>query len=244
MGSPAKRAKDAAQKKKEEAKKKAEAEGTEVEDDEDAEMEVDIFAVDNLDDMKDGEPLYAKFAHEDWALLQLRMELYFLQLAFRKDVDDDDRPGVHDQHLGFYYTKYFRKTLNIKHFNVANNKELCDLVKDTVTIDDEKKVLTSALSEETEAFDIFVKLTEECRRERQRRIDAGDETAKIKFSPLAVQQPSSAKVGAAAKPVGTPAASVVRPATPAGAAVRPTGTVAAVRPVYGRLAGVRPVGPR
>merc|ERR1712039_18162 len=220
--SPAKRAKEAAKKKKEEAMKKAEADGTAVEEDEDAEMEVDIFSVENLDDMKDGEPLYAKFAHEDWALLQLRMELYFLQLAFRKDVNDDDRPGVHDQHLAFYYTKYFRKTLNIKHFNVANHKELCDLVKDTVTIDEDKKVLMSTLSEETEAFDIFVKLTEECRRERQRRIDAGDETAKIKFSPLAVQQPSSAKVGAAAKPVGTPAASVVKPTASVGASVRPT----------------------
>merc|ERR1712083_639808 len=130
--------------------KKAEAEGTAVDEDEDIEMEVDIFAVENLDDMKDGEPLYAKFAHEDWALLQLRMELYFLQLAFRKDVNDDDRPGVHDQHLGFYYTKYFRKTLTIKHFNVATNKELCDLVKDTVTIDEEKKVLASTLSTEPE----------------------------------------------------------------------------------------------
>jgi len=241
--SPGKRAKDIANKKKEEARKKAEADGAEVEE-EDVEMEVDIFAVENLDDMKDGEPLYAKFAHEDWALLQLRFELYFLQLGFRKDVDDDDRPGVHDQHLAFYYTKYFRKSLNIKHFNVATNKELCELVKDTVTLDKEKKVLMSALSEDTEAFDIFVKHTEENRRERQRRIDAGDETARIKFSPLAVQQPPSAKVGAAAKPAGTVGAAVIKPKE---GGIRPTtaATVAPpVRPAYGRLSGIRPVGPR
>jgi len=32
---------------------------------------------------------------------------------------------------------------------------------------------------------MFVKLTEEKRRERQRRIDAGDETARLKFTPAA-----------------------------------------------------------
>merc|ERR1712217_429095 len=132
---------------------------------------------------------------------------------------------------------------NIKHFNVASTKELCDLVKDTVTIDEDKKVLMSTLSEETEGFDILVKLTEENRRERQRRIDAGDETAKIKFSPLAVQTPPSVKPQMQTTPKQMPAAaaagaSVVRPAAKP-ATVRPP----TARPAYGRLTGVRPVGP-
>lgn len=36
---------------------------------------------------------------------------------------------------------------------------------------------------------MFVKLTEEHRRERQRRIDAGDETARLKFVPQLVVKP-------------------------------------------------------
>merc|ERR1712039_750448 len=176
-------------------------------------MEVDIEACTDLNDTGNGEPLFASFTFEDWALLQLRTELYFLQLAFRKDVDDPDRPGVHDQHMAFYYNKYFRKNLNVKHFNVTSNKELCDLVKDTVAMNEEDKVLTGKLEEETEDFVAFVKLTEENRRERQRRIDAGDETAKIKFSPLAVQQPQALK-----------------PTTPGAKAVGSTTTVAAAKP--------------
>merc|ERR1712217_244953 len=119
--------------------------------------------------------------------------------------------------------------------------ELCDLVKDAVTIDEDKKVLVSTLSEETEEFDILVKLTEENRRERQRRVDAGDETAKIKFSPLAVQAPPSVKPVATPKQMPAAAAagaSVVKPAAKP-ATVRPP----TARPAYGRLTGVRPVGP-
>lgn len=62
--------------------------------------------------------------------MQLRFELYTLQLAFRKDVDDPERIGIADAHLGFYYTKYFKKTLTPKHFGVATNIELTRLVKD------------------------------------------------------------------------------------------------------------------
>jgi len=56
------------------------------------------------------------------------------------------------------------------------------MIKDSVTVDSNTMVLKSLLSEEKENFDIFVKLTEENRRDRQRRIDAGDETVRLKFS--------------------------------------------------------------
>merc|ERR1712062_207213 len=55
-------------------------------------------------------------------------------------------------------------------------------VKDTVVIRPSDMVLEAQLSEDMDSFDIFVKLTEESRRERQRRLDAGDETVKLKFS--------------------------------------------------------------
>ena len=38
------------------------------------------------------------------------------------------------------------------------------------------------LSTELDNLDVFVKLTEESRRERQRRLDAGDETARLKLA--------------------------------------------------------------
>merc|ERR1711972_1291948 len=161
------------------------------------------------------------------------MELYFLQYAFRKDVDDDDRPGVHDDHLAFFYTKYFRKTLNAKHFNATTHKELCALVKDTVKIDEETNLLVSPLPEDTEEFDIFVKLAEDRRRARQRRLDAGDETARIKYSPLALQQPPQAaraksSDGSTPKATGAP---VVVPYPTSKAAAVPTQPT---RSTYGR----------
>jgi len=215
--SAAKKAKDEAAKKREEAAKKADEEGAVVEDE--PEMDVDIFTVEDLNDVGNGEPLFASFNFEDWALLQLRMEMYFLQLAFRKDVDDPERIGVHETHLAFYYNKYFRKTLSPKHFGVASNADLCLLVKDTVRLSEDTQVLTSMLSEETETFDIFVKNTEERRRERQRRIDAGDETAKLKFSPLAVQQPQAPKAAASANSSAVPKQAAAWSARPvAGAA--------------------------
>lgn len=206
--------------------------------------EVDIFACENILDVGTGEPLFANFVFEDWALVQLRMEMYFLQLAFRKDVDDDDRPGVHEQHLSFYYNKYFRKNLNPKHFAVNSNSELVALVKDTVVIGEDSQVLVSALADETEEFDIFVKQTEEKRRERQRRIDAGDETAKIKFSPLAVQQSSNVRI--AVNPTGgptakTPGAPSAKPPAGGSYMVRPSapnpGGAQVVRPAFSRLRG-------
>merc|ERR1711870_173849 len=52
---------------------------------------------------------------------------------------------------------------------------------------------------DTADFSIFVKLAEESRRERQRRLDAGDDTAKLRFSVLAASTPqSSSTAGTAA----------------------------------------------
>merc|ERR1712083_944492 len=52
---------------------------------------------------------------------------------------------------------------------------------------------------DTADFSIFVKLAEESRRERQRRLDAGDDTAKLKFSVLAASTPqASSTAGKAA----------------------------------------------
>lgn len=150
---------------------------------------VETSGVEDVCDTGNGEPLFAKFSPEDWALLQLRYELYLLQRAFTLDVNDPDRIGITDEHLAFYYTKYFRKLLNTKAFNVDTNAALADLVKDTVSISTDNHTLTSNLSEDTDSLSSLLKLTEERRRERQRRVDAGDETAVLKFTvPVVVPQ--------------------------------------------------------
>merc|ERR1711912_77034 len=70
--------------------------------------------------------------------------------------------------------------------------------KDTMTVDD-KNMVVCLKDEDLEKPEIFLKLTEEKRRERQRRIDAGDETARLKFTPPLViqrQKEAEAKVRA------------------------------------------------
>ena len=86
-------------------------------------VNLDIFAVEDVNDICDGEPLYGHFEPADWALLQLRYELYLLQDAFKKDVNDPDRSLIPEPHLSFYYNRYFRKQLSPGAFNLKNNTE-------------------------------------------------------------------------------------------------------------------------
>eukprot|EP00933_Yihiella_yeosuensis_P025995 TRINITY_DN2017_c0_g1_i1.p1 TRINITY_DN2017_c0_g1~~TRINITY_DN2017_c0_g1_i1.p1 ORF type:complete len:831 (-),score=286.51 TRINITY_DN2017_c0_g1_i1:267-2759(-) len=155
---------------------------------------LDIFTVEDVCDIGTGEPLFANFGPEDWALLQLRSELHLLQSGFKADVNDPDREHIPEQHLAFYYGRYFQpKQLNPKMFGFDSNSDLLDLIKDTVTLGGEPIVLTSQLAEDVDTADIFVKFTEESRRERKRRVDAGDETARLKF--VAPVQPAPAAPG-------------------------------------------------
>jgi len=62
-------------------------------------------------------------------------------------------------------------------------------------------VLTTPVAEDV-GLDMFVKLTEEKRRERQRRLDAGDETARLKFLPQAMAQKSAGSGGGNVRPAG------------------------------------------
>lgn len=167
---------------------------------------IDIHTVEDITDVGTGEPLFKSFGFSDWALFQLRYELYLLQKAFAKDVEDPERPGIVEQHLMFYYNKYFRKQLSPKHFGVNTIQELLDMVKDSITLED--GVLSTPLQEDVE-LPLFCKHTEERRRERQRRIDAGDESARLKLTAMAMQQPAplttAAKAPMAAKWGAAPA---------------------------------------
>jgi len=171
------------------AKKAEKKEGEE----EEAKEEGDIDSVEDVADVGGGVPLFKDFGFEDWALLQLRYELFLLQAAYKKDVDDSDRPGITDAHLGFYYNRYYRKNFSPKSYGVDTNQDLAKLVKDSIAW--EADVLTSPLTCEPTDTSFFVKATETHRRERQRRVDAGDETARLKIAPDAMKKAGSGGSG-------------------------------------------------
>jgi len=133
------------------------------------------------------EPLFVNFTFEDWTLLSLRCDFYLLMTGYKKDVNDSERIGIHESNFQYYYKKYFKKQLNPKLYGKANLTELLDLIKDTAQLDATTGVLASSIEEEPETADVFVTKTEDNRRERQRRIDAGDETARLKFQLLIAQ---------------------------------------------------------
>jgi len=141
---------------------------------------LDVLAVEDIKDIGNGEPLFGQFQYEDWTLLSTRYELHILVHSFKKDLNDPDRPSFHLKHLAFYYQKYFRKPWNFQQFGIKEFDDLVELLKDSVSVDSAGH-LKADESEDT-PLERFVKLTEDNRRERQRRIDAGDETARLKFS--------------------------------------------------------------
>merc|ERR1719203_2572546 len=119
-------------------------------------QDFDIFGVDDVLNLGTGEPLFASFTFEDWALLSLRFELHLLVHAFKHDCNDSERTGIHPDHLAFYYNKYYKKMLNPKTFGLDSIEEVVTLVRDTVIPC--MKVIESQLSDELESNEIFVKL--------------------------------------------------------------------------------------
>lgn len=194
----------------------------------------DLASIEDINDIGDGEPAYASFEPEDWALLQLRYEVFLLADAYKKDLDDPDRQQIPEVHLAFYYSKYYNKQLNPGIFTLKTVAELVDLVKSTATITDEPRMLALKSEDAEETLDSFVKKTEEARRERKRRSDAGDETALLKYNAVLAQASQARPINTQAR--ATPAISAVRPGAMPG--VRP-GAVPGVRPV---MAGPRPFG--
>lgn len=147
-----------------------------------AEPPENVFAVADVTDIGSGIPLFKEFAFEDWALLALRTELYLLAHAYNKALNDPDRPGIHESNLMFYYGKFFKKQLSPKLYGKDTISDLLTLVKDTVSLDSQG-VMVLAFPDER-PVDMFLKMQEESRRERVRRLDSGDDTARLDFSGL------------------------------------------------------------
>lgn len=187
--------------KEEEAKAKAKAEGKEVKEDEKKEEEkapavveeeeeepepefdfdgVDVFGVEDVLDLGNKVPLFRDFQSEDYAMMNLRVELHLLAHSFSTDCDDPDRTGIHVDHLAFYYQKYFGKSFNVSHFGVKTTAELAALVDDTIVVKD--NIIHSQIPSDLESNVVFAKITEACRRHRNLVVAMGDDSAKLKIS--------------------------------------------------------------
>jgi len=142
--------------------------------------EVDPMTVPNVLDLCDGEPIFANFSFEDWALLSLRLELALLAHSFKKDSKDEDRTGIHESHLPFYYHKYYMKSFNVRYYGVESTEGLTKLIFDAVQLSPDA-VLETTLPEDFD-FEILVRRTEFERRERQKRLDSGDDSARLVFN--------------------------------------------------------------
>merc|ERR1719359_147211 len=141
---------------------------------------VDIFGVQDIMEIggKPQQPLFSHFSFEDWALMSLRFEFNLLVHAFKKDVKDPERSGIHEDNIAFYYQKYFKKGLNPAFFGSKTMRELIGNFGDTMMISN-KKILETYLPEQLETPVMYVLLAEEARRDRNRRIDMGEEGVKI-----------------------------------------------------------------
>merc|ERR1711957_124853 len=160
---------------------------------------IDISTVADVADIGNGEPLFMNFVVEDWTLVGLRFELHLLVHAFKHDVNDPDVTSFHEKNLLFYYMRYYKKPFNPKTFGLNDLSDFVKLVKDTIQLTSTSSV--ASLHKEDTALEDFVKLTERNRRERQRRVEVGDEAALLQFrnqpqntniaKPLTPQIPSS-----------------------------------------------------
>jgi len=244
--------------KRKEAKKKG-AEATQAEGEEEGEepaeeeedepivaADIDVFGVEDVTDIGSGEPLFANFAYEDWALTALRVEFHLMLHSWKKDLDDSERPSFKEKDLAFYYNKYFKKQFVLKNFNVESFTDFIDFIEDSVVIED-TGFLGAQLDDDDVPFGEFLKLAEEHRRNRGYRVDAGDESAILKFTRPAPAAPKPATATPTHVAIGGtkrlapasafgPASKMARPA-PAYGGMQPMG-----RPGFGQQAGVGRVG--
>merc|ERR1712039_16103 len=115
------------------------------------------------------------------------------------------------KHLAFYYNKYYKKAFSYKNFGVSNYTELAELIKDSVDLNATNSCLEVQI-DDAAPVDNFIKLTEDQRRDRLRRIDAGEESAILKFIKTADRPTVGATPSRPVTPTSRPVAGA-RPAT-------------------------------
>ena len=133
---------------------------------------VDVFSRNDVADLGSVEPLFSEVAFEARALLSIRVELHLLMYV-------PSTPTLPQDHLPLYYSKLFNKQLTISHYGFTVFREHAQTINDTLVLKGES--LAPQLGKNTE-FGHFVKLTADHRRNRIRRMDAGEEMVALKFS--------------------------------------------------------------
>jgi len=139
---------------------------------------IEVFGVEDITDVGNGVPLFRDFGFEDFALMSLRFELHLLIHSFREDCNDEDRKGMHVDHVGFYYQKYYGKDLNLGSYGVNSMTDVVALVNDCIIV--KNKVLASLVPPTFESNVVFAKITEAARRFRLLQLDLGEESARLK----------------------------------------------------------------
>jgi len=131
-----------------------------------------------------GAPLYALWQQEDWLLLSWRYELHLLVHSFMDDVKDPEMLGIPEQHVAHYFKLYFGVPCSPKYLGCAELAQAVRLVADSLQVKDTGKLrfLVPVRDKSTELV-MFVKATEDIRRDRVRRIEAGEESARVKVGP-------------------------------------------------------------
>eukprot|EP00811_Abedinium_folium_P027199 NODE_4094_length_1938_cov_3.127002.p1 GENE.NODE_4094_length_1938_cov_3.127002~~NODE_4094_length_1938_cov_3.127002.p1 ORF type:complete len:454 (+),score=153.46 NODE_4094_length_1938_cov_3.127002:276-1637(+) len=142
---------------------------------------VDVMAVADVLDIGGGEPLCSRFEFEDWCLISLRAELHLLLHGFRRALDDADRPSFSEEHLPFYYQRFFKKPFEMQLYgNATSAAAVIAFARDVAVVG--AKGLLEAKLQDDRSLDVFMRLAEDNRRDRCRRMEAGDETAALKFT--------------------------------------------------------------
>lgn len=129
-----------------------------------------------------GTPLYGHFKYEDWILLAWRIEFHLLLHAFLRDADDAERTGIPEAHVAHYFQLYYKMKLDPRKVAADGLPQILKVLKGQLELVDNKggKMLRSKLDADI-PWDDFVKDVEKYRRDRLRRIDAGDESAHLTF---------------------------------------------------------------
>ena len=127
-----------------------------------------------------GDAFFCEFAFEDWALLSVRYELFLLLCALGSDSSDPGPPNIPLEDLACCYNDHYQKQLEIHKYGFKEFSELAAIIPDTVVIKGGKVYLVPHLCASTE-LEHFIQLAAAHRRDRLRRVDAGDELALLKF---------------------------------------------------------------
>jgi len=164
-----------------EKRKRAMADGIDLDD---AALDfLDLSIVTNVHNADgNGTPLYGHFKYEDWIILAWRIELHLLVHAFLQDADDAERTGIPEAHAAHYYQVYYKMKLDPRKVAADGLHQTLKVLKGSMELADHKsgKMLRSKLEADV-PWEDFVKDVEKYRRDRMRRIDAGDESANITF---------------------------------------------------------------